>query len=123
MSIGMGRRMMHWTSLLTFSVGTLLIVGRASPLGVAAAPAGTATAQVTIDHFSFSPPVMKVKPGTQITWTNNDDIPHTVVSDNFIFKSKVLATGEKFTFKASKPGVYVYSCSIHPNMTGKIIVQ
>ena len=79
--------------------------------------------EVRIDNFSFSPAVITVKPGTQITWTNADDIPHTVVSDSKSFKSKVLATGEKFTFTAGKAGTYAYSCSIHPNMTGKVVVE
>ena len=79
--------------------------------------------EVKIDNFSFSPSTLKVKVGTQITWTNSDDIPHTVVSNSPTFKSKVLGTGEKFTFTASKPGTYPYSCSIHPNMTGKVVVE
>jgi plastocyanin len=90
---------------------------------VAAASAPTDKAEVKIDNFSFSPAALKVKAGTQITWTNGDDIPHTVVSDGQAFKSKVLTTGEKFTFTADKPGTYSYSCSIHPNMTGKVVVE
>jgi plastocyanin len=64
-----------------------------------------------------------VRVGTQITWTNRDDIPHTVVEDNKTFKSKVLDTDEKFTFTASKPGTYNYYCSIHPKMTAKLVVE
>jgi plastocyanin len=45
------------------------------------------------------------------------------VSGDQAFKSKVLGTGEKFTFTASKPGTYSYSCSIHPNMTAKVVVE
>jgi plastocyanin len=84
---------------------------------------GPPRADVRIDNFSFQPAVITVKPGTQITWTNADDIPHTVVSDSKAFKSKVLATGEKFTFTAGKAGTYPYACSIHPNMTGKVVVE
>jgi plastocyanin len=96
---------------------------QAVPTGVYAAPVAPAKIEVRIDNFNFSPAVITVKPGTQITWTNGDDIPHTVVSDSKAFKSKVLATGEKFTFTAATPGTYSYSCSIHPNMTGKVVVQ
>jgi plastocyanin len=91
--------------------------------GVSAAPAAPANVEVKIDNFSFSPAAISVKAGTTITWTNGDDIPHTVVSDSNAFKSKVLATGEKFTYKAAKAGTYSYSCSIHPNMTGKVVVE
>ncbi|MEA2262995.1 MAG: hypothetical protein QOJ51_5820, partial [Acidobacteriaceae bacterium] len=94
-----------------------------APPGVSAASAAAGKAEVKIDNFSFSPAALKVKAGTQITWTNGDDIPHTVVGDGQAFKSKVLATGEKFTFTADKPGTYSYSCSIHPNMTGKVVVE
>jgi len=99
-------------------------------LGLAALPplqpstlAGPPAVDVKIDNFSFTPTTLTVKPGTQITWTNGDDIPHNVVSDNQSFKSKVLDTDEKFTFTADKPGTYSYYCSIHPKMTGKVVVE
>jgi plastocyanin len=85
--------------------------------------AGPSTVEIKIDNFSFTPPTLTVKAGTQITWTNGDDIPHTVVSDNQSFKSKVLDTDDKFTYTASKPGTYSYFCSIHPKMTGKVVVE
>ena len=58
-----------------------------------------------------------------VTWTNHDDIPHTVVSVDKVFKSKVLDTDEKFSFTFSTPGTYPYFCSIHPKMTGKVVVR
>lgn len=59
-----------------------------------------------------------------MTWTNQDDIPHTVVSDDkTTFKSRALDTDEKFSFTFSKPGTYEYFCSVHPKMTAKIVVQ
>jgi plastocyanin len=92
-------------------------------------PAGTpdakpaAEATVKIDNFSFTPATITVPAGTTIHWTNRDDIPHTVVSDEKTFKSKVLDTDQEFTFTFSKPGTYSYFCSIHPHMTGKVVVQ
>jgi len=79
--------------------------------------------EVKIDNFSFGPATLTVPVGTTITWTNRDDIPHTVVSADGVFKSKVLDTDEKFSFTFSKAGTYPYFCSIHPKMTGKVIVQ
>jgi plastocyanin len=117
-----GRRT-DWIFCLASFVMTASISFQPAPTGVAAASADAGKAEVKIDNFSFSPTALKVKVGTQITWTNSDDIPHTVVSDGQAFKSKVLATGEKFTFTAGKPGTYSYSCSIHPNMTGKVVVE
>jgi len=116
------RRKADWIFCLAAWVMTALISFQMIPTGVAAAPAAAGKAEVKIDSFNFSPAALTVKAGTKITWTNDDDIPHTVVS-NGTFKSKVLGTGEKFTFTASKPGTYSYSCSIHPNMTGKVVVE
>jgi plastocyanin len=83
------------------------------------------TAEVKIDNFSFGPLTLTVPVGATATWANRDDIPHTVVStdDAKTFKSKVLDTDEKFSFTFSKAGSYPYFCSIHPKMTGKVIVQ
>jgi plastocyanin len=117
------QRRTDWIFSLAAWVMTALISFQVTPPGVAAAPAAAGKAEVKIDNFSFSPVALTVKAGTQITWTNGDDIPHTVVSEGHTFKSKVLGTGEKFTFTAGKPGTYSYSCSIHPNMTGKVVVE
>jgi plastocyanin len=79
--------------------------------------------EVKIDNFSFGPAALTVAVGTTVTWTNRDDIPHTVVSEDKSFKSKVLDTDEKFSYTFSKPGIYPYFCSLHPKMTGKVVVQ
>ena len=98
-------------------------VGAKSP-GAAAQQKADAP-EVKIDNFSFGPSTLAVSVGTTVTWTNRDDIPHTVVSsdDPKVFKSKVLDTDEKFSFKFEKAGTYPYFCSIHPKMTAKVIVQ
>jgi plastocyanin len=80
-------------------------------------------ATVKIDNFSFSPATLEIKAGTKVTWTNADDIPHTVVSNDKVFKSKALDTDEKFSFTFDKPGTYPYFCSLHPKMTAKVVVQ
>ena len=90
----------------------------------AAAPAPTpATMEVKIDNFSFGPTTITVAVGTTVTWTNRDDIPHTVVSTDGVFKSKVMDTDEKFSFTFTKAGTFAYFCSIHPKMTGTVVVQ
>jgi len=83
-----------------------------------------ATAQeVKIDNFSFGPATLTVAAGTTVTWTNRDDTPHNVVSTAHMFKSKVVDTDEKFSYTFTKPGTFPYFCSIHPKMTGKVVVQ
>ena len=79
--------------------------------------------EVRIDNFSFGPTEVTVMAGTTVTWTNHDDIPHTVVSTDKVFKSKVLDTDERFSFTFAKPGQFSYFCSLHPHMTGKIVVK
>ena len=81
------------------------------------------TAEVKIDNFSFGPAALTIAAGTTVTWTNRDDIPHTVVSTDGVFKSKALDTDDKFSFTFTKPGTYPYFCSIHPKMTGQVIVK
>lgn len=83
----------------------------------------SASAAVKIDNFSFSPGTLTVAAGATVTWTNNDDVPHTVVSEDKLFKSKALDTDDKFSYTFTKPGTYNYFCSVHPKMTAKIVVQ
>jgi plastocyanin len=81
-------------------------------------------AVVKIDNFSFGPANITIPVGTAVTWTNNDDVPHVVTSDdNMTFKSKALDTDDRFSFTFTKPGTYNYYCAIHPKMTAKIVVQ
>ncbi|HEX3699121.1 MAG TPA: cupredoxin family copper-binding protein [Phenylobacterium sp.] len=93
----------------------------AALLLIAAAPAPTAQT-VTIGNFTFGPQALTVKAGTTVTWINGDDVPHTIVAVDKSFRSKVLDTDERFAFTFVKPGAYAYFCSIHPHMTGKIVV-
>jgi plastocyanin len=116
-------------SLIRIGVLALLLVASFSlavTKGETAHPAAQAAANIVavkIDNFSFGPQVITVAPGTKITWTNRDDIPHTVVSTEGVFKSKVLDTDESFSFTFDKPGTYPYFCSVHPKMTGTVVVK
>jgi plastocyanin len=83
-----------------------------------------AGAAIKIDNFSFGPATITIPAGSTVTWTNNDDVPHVVTSDdNKMFKSKALDTDDHFSFTFTKPGTYNYYCAIHPKMTAKIVVQ
>jgi plastocyanin len=108
-------------TMLVIASGTLGAVYESFRAHAKQQPA--ATMEVKIDNFSFGPATLTVTVGTTVTWTNRDDIPHTVVSTDGVFKSKVLDTDEKFSYTFSKTGTYPYFCSIHPKMTGKIVVQ
>jgi 3',5'-cyclic-AMP phosphodiesterase len=79
--------------------------------------------EVKIDNFSFAPAALTVPAGTVITWVNHDDVPHNAISTDKKFASPVLDTDESFSWEFKEPGTYPYYCSIHPKMTGKVIVQ
>ena len=88
------------------------------------APAAAPDAkQIVVDNFSFTPASAAVAVGTTVTWTNHDDIPHNVVSPEQKFKSPVLDTDQMFSHKFEAAGTYKYYCSIHPRMTGQVVVR
>lgn len=85
--------------------------------------ANAATVEVKIDNFAYTPQTITVKAGDTVTWTNGDDIPHTVTSKTGVFRSKALDTDDKFTFTFTTPGAFPYFCALHPHMTGSIVVE
>ena len=95
-------------------------------LAVAGATPGLAEeakATVTIDNFTFTPAELTISVGTTVTWANHDDIPHTVVEKNKLFRSKPLDTDDSYSFTFTSVGTYDYFCGLHPHMVGKIIVK
>ena len=105
-------------SLLTAAALQVAILAGAPPT-----PARAAETTVKIDNFTFAPHRVTVKIGTTVTWDNADDIPHTIASSTKLFRSKVLDTGDRFSFTFAKAGQFGYFCSLHPHMTGTIIVK
>jgi plastocyanin len=88
-------------------------------------PVGAARAEdvaVHIDNFVFEPAQLTVKVGQTVTWTNRDDIPHTVVCAGK-FRSKAMDTDGTFSFTFTAAGEYKYFCSLHPHMTGTVKVE
>ena len=109
-------------SLVTPLIAVLLLLA-GSPKVTATDQSSAAAAEVKIDNFVFGPQAITVPVGTTVTWTNSDDTPHTAVSTDGVFKSKVMDTDEKFSYTFTKAGTYPYFCSVHPKMTGTIVVQ
>jgi Icc protein len=81
-----------------------------------------AARDIVVDSFSFTPATTSVAIGSTITWTNRDDVPHNIVSTEQKFKSPVLDTDGQFSHRFDAPGTYKYFCSIHPRMTGQVVV-
>jgi plastocyanin len=91
--------------------------------GICVLSARAGDTEVKIDNFAFLPQRLTVKAGTTVTWINADDSPHTVASNTKLFKSKALDTDDRFSFTFTAPGVYEYFCSVHPHMTGTVVVE
>ena len=119
----MRRRIVFSSSLTALLVAIGFFAGSVNNAVGAPPQSAPAMVDVKIDNFSFGPGTLTVSVGTTVTWTNRDDIPHTVVSTDGVFKSKVMDTDEKFSYTFSKPGTFPYFCSVHPKMTGKVVVQ
>ena len=110
--------LMH-LAMVTLIALLLTIAGSASA-DEAVNPPGVA---VKIDNFTFGPSKLVIARGTTVTWTNGDDIPHTIVATDKSFKSRVLDTDETFSYTFDNPGTYAYFCSIHPHMMGEVMVK
>jgi plastocyanin len=120
----MGDTMKRLTAL-TFVLLALTagLATRAATAAPQASKAATRQQTVTIDNFSFNAKSVTVAVGTEVTWVNHDDAPHKVVSSDQKFASPVLDTDGRFSHTFSTPGTYAYYCSLHPMMTGTIVVK
>jgi plastocyanin len=76
-----------------------------------------------IDNFTFAPATITVEPGTTVKWLNRDDIPRTVVAKSLAFRSKALDTDDSFSHRFDDVGVVDYFYSLHPHMTGRVVVR
>jgi plastocyanin len=103
-------------------LGASIVMAAAIVLNLGGAPAHAEEFKITIDNFTFAPTELKLKVGDTVTWTNHDDIPHTVVSAGK-FRSKTMDTDNTFSFTFTSAGDYKYFCSLHPHMTGMIKVE
>lgn len=87
--------------------------------------AATASNQVSIKDYMFTPAVIKVKVGTTVTWTNQDAVSHTVTADTNSSdapSSMDIAQGKSYSFTFRKAGTYTYHCFPHPYMHGTVEV-
>jgi plastocyanin len=100
-----------------------LALGGGGVLLIAARPAQAEEAvEVKIDNFAFSPNLVRLKKGTNVTWTNHDDIPHSIVLQALQVRSHPMDTDGSFSYRFEKPGVFNYICGLHPHMKGQVVV-
>ena len=83
-------------------------------------PAGGST--VDVRNFAYVPPSLSVASGVTVTWTNQDDVAHTVSADDGSSFDGTVGPGATFTFTAGAPGTYTYFCRFHPFMKGSLTV-
>jgi plastocyanin len=81
------------------------------------------SAQLKIDNFKFGPDKLTVTKGTEVTWSNQDDIPHSIVLTALGVRSKTLDTDKTFSYQFDKSGTFSYICGLHPFMHGQIVVR
>jgi plastocyanin len=96
--------------------------GMPTPAAVPSQDAPVATDTVAIQNFAFSPATVTVKAGTTVTWTNQDQDPHTLSAMNGSFHSPALNTGQSYRHTFTTPGHFDYLCTIHPFMTATVVV-
>ena len=89
---------------------------------LSAAPGWAQEQNITISEYAFSPAQLTVTAGTRVTWTNHDQVPHSVVEKDRKFHSAALDTNDRYSFTFTEPGTYRYFCSLHPQMIGTVIV-
>lgn len=89
-----------------------------------AAPATAEGVAVEIKDFAFNPPSIEVPAGGSVTWTNQDNVPHTATGlDRAVLQSGAIAFDGSFTQTFAAPGSFDYFCEFHPNMKGTVVVE
>ena len=108
-------------------LSSLLALGFCVPMvqEVFAAPAAAAegAAKVSIANFAFTPGEITIAPGESVTWTNDDGAPHGLKYHDGAKGTDLLLPGASFSRRFDRPGTYDYNCSVHPYMTGRVIVR
>lgn len=81
--------------------------------------------KITIGNFTFSPATLEVQVGATLVWVNEDDVPHVVVGVDAgsPLRSPALDTDDRYSVVLDRPGTYRYFCSLHPHMTGTVVVK
>jgi len=116
-----GKRLAPFNCVSVLVGASLILAG----LLVGATPlkGGDSIVEISIDNFTFSPSEITIAAGTIVRWLNRDDIPHTIVEKSLSFRSKALDTDDTFSHQFNDTGEVDYFCSLHPHMTGRVVVK
>lgn len=102
---------------------TLAAAAAALMMWMAASSALAADSPVSIAAFAFDPPTVTIQVGDSVTWTNEDSVAHTATAGDGSFDTGSIAGGASDTVTFDTAGTFAYSCSIHPQMTGSVVVE
>jgi plastocyanin len=80
-------------------------------------------AKVSIVNFAFTPAEIAIAPGESVTWTNDDGAPHGLEFHDGAKGTDLLLPETSFSRRFDRPGAYDYNCSVHPYMTGRVVVR
>jgi plastocyanin len=104
-----------------------MVLGNASRNTVSQQTAATTenvgVAKVSIANFTFTPAQVTIAPGMTVTWTNDDGAPHGLEYQDGAKGTDLLLPGASFSRQFDRPGTYDYNCSVHPYMTGRVVVR
>jgi plastocyanin len=89
----------------------------------AAGSGGGGEETVEIADLAFSPDTLTVAVGTTVTWENSDSLPHTSTSEDEVWTSGTLGSGDEFSVNFEQAGTFSYFCEIHPSMIGSVVVE
>ncbi|HEV8490094.1 MAG TPA: cupredoxin family copper-binding protein [Candidatus Limnocylindrales bacterium] len=92
-------------------------------IAVAGSAVLAADASVSIVNFAFDPATVTVDVGDSVTWTNNDSVGHTATADGGSFDTGSIGGGQSDSVTFTAAGSFPYHCTIHPQMTGTVVVQ
>src|SRR5215813_7607718 len=120
MANGPGFRGGRWGRRVRTAAGALLVVGALAVRGADASDAGK---EIDIRNFTFLPATVEVRAGSAVTWVNDDEEIHSILSSEGLFTSPALDEAGRFTYRFEKPGTYEYRCALHPQMKGTVVVR
>jgi plastocyanin len=114
----------HILAAFGLMIAIVMIAGCTSSSNPSPTPVTSTSNQntVSVQNYAFSPALLNIQKGANVTWKNEDSVQHTIVSDAQAFTSPTLNTGDTYTFQFNSTGTYPYYCSVHTYMKGTITV-
>ncbi len=82
----------------------------------------TGVTHMNMQNFAYQMANIQMRVGTTVTWTNQDNVPHSITFKNGMKDSGLLYQGQSFSYTFNTPGTYQYYCTVHPYMVATVTV-